>query len=172
MKIYDLRIEYEKNPFGISVEHPRFSWKIDSNERNTMQQLYNVRVSKIDGDEEVWNTGNVESEQSAHIEYNGRNLEPETLYKVEVNVIDNHNEEDYITGSFETGIFDPLGFRAQMITHDFSEDSTNCPVFYKEFEIDKNIKKAYAYVTCYGVYEMTINGKTIGDFGCICFFSS
>lgn len=28
MKLYDLRTEYRENPRGLSVECPRFSWKI------------------------------------------------------------------------------------------------------------------------------------------------
>ena len=37
MKLYDLRTEYRVNPIGITEKHPRFSWKLESGERDTIQ---------------------------------------------------------------------------------------------------------------------------------------
>lgn len=41
---------------------------------------------------------------------------------------------------------------------------TACPVFGKTFAIDKKIKKARLYATAHGVYEVTLNGQTVGDY--------
>lgn len=36
MKIYDLRTEYRENPAGLAAAAPRFSWKMKTDEKNTM----------------------------------------------------------------------------------------------------------------------------------------
>ena len=51
-----------------------------------------------------------------------------------------------------------------MITSDFPEEETACPVFGKTFAIDKKVKKARLYATAHGVYEVTLNGQPVGDY--------
>ena len=41
----DLRVEYIKNPAGIDVSRPRFSWKLVSDERGVSQTAYTIIVS-------------------------------------------------------------------------------------------------------------------------------
>lgn len=42
--------------------------------------------------------------------------------------------------------------------------STIVPIFRKQFETSKKIRKAVLEVTCDGVYEAVLNGKRVGDF--------
>ena len=112
----------------------------------------------------VWNSGKKASDQSVLISYEGETLADEMLYKVEVSVADNHGNVESIGGTFETGIFDNAEFIAKMITSDFPEEETACPVFGKTFAIDKKVKKARLYATAHGVYEVTLNGQTVGDY--------
>ena len=86
MKLYDLRIEYDRQPFGIAVEKPRFSWKLESQKKDTMQKDYHIIVKKA-GDESVsWDSGVIMSDSSVHIEYSGEKLWDETEYIVTVAV--------------------------------------------------------------------------------------
>lgn len=39
-----------------------------------------------------------------------------------------------------------------------------CPLFRKDFSIDKEISTATLYITARGVYEAKINGNRVGDF--------
>lgn len=48
MKIYDFRIEYQKEPQGLSVTVPRFSWKLESEEKNVVQRAYRIKVTCVD----------------------------------------------------------------------------------------------------------------------------
>ena len=119
MKLYDLRTEYRVNPIGITEKHPRFSWKLESGERDTIQQSYHIVVT---ADEKiVWET-KAESEESVLIPYAGEELRDETLYQVSVAATDNHGNTAAGEMSFETGILEPETFQAKMITHDFPED--------------------------------------------------
>lgn len=163
MRLYDLRTEYRVNPVGLTVEAPRFSWKVESQEKDTLQTAYEIKVTDENGNV-VWNSGKRMSDQSVLIPYEGETLADEMLYKVVVSVADNHGNAEAIEGTFETGIFDNTEFIAKMITSDFPEEETACPVFGKTFAIDKKVKKARLYATAHGVYEVTLNGQTVGDY--------
>ena len=132
MELYDLRTEYRVNPIGITALKPRFSWKINSEENDTVQKSYHIVVKN--GDTVVFDSGVVESSQSVLVEYRGDVLLSETLYHVEVEVVDNHNHQAKGEMTFETALFDNAEFKAEMITHDFADDETACPVFEKEFD--------------------------------------
>ena len=163
MKLYDLRTEYRENPIGLTDKAPRFSWKMESEEKDTLQTAYEIKVTDENGNV-VWNSGKKASDQSVLIPYNGEALKDEMLYKVEVSVADNHGNVESIEGTFETGIFDNTEFIAKMITSDLPAEETACPVFGKTFAIDKKVKKARLYATAHGVYEVTLNGQTVGDY--------
>ena len=163
MRLYDLRTEYRVNPIGLTAKTPRFSWKIESQEKDTLQTAYEIHVTDEKG-KLVWNSGKRASDQSVLIPYEGEALASETLYTVQVSVADNHGNTESVEGTFETGIFNNTEFKAQMITSDFPEEETACPVFGKTFVLDKKVKKARLYATAYGVYEVTLNGQTVGDY--------
>ena len=44
MRLYDLRTEYRINPIGLTVKAPRFSWKMESDKKNTLQNSYQIIV--------------------------------------------------------------------------------------------------------------------------------
>ncbi len=163
LEIYDIRIEYDKHPVGLAVKNPRFSWKLRSDKNNTMQKSYQIIVTNTDTNSVVWDSGAIESDASIHVGYAGDDLCDETEYKVEAVVYDNHGDMAKAESFFVTGIFDVESFSAQMITHDFDADNTSVPIFYKSFHIGKKVKRAFAYVTSRGVYEMSFNGRAAGD---------
>ncbi len=113
MKLYDLRTEYRVNPIGIAEKHPRFSWKLESEENDTVQQLYHIVIK--DGQKVVWEIKE-ESEDSVLIAYAGDDLQDETLYNVTVEVTDNHGNTEFGEMSFETGVLEPGSISG---THDY-----------------------------------------------------
>ena len=62
MNLYDLRIEYDKAPFGLSVKNPRFSWKLKSGRTDTMQKNYRIVVTESDSGITVWDSKLIESD--------------------------------------------------------------------------------------------------------------
>lgn len=161
MKLYDVTIEYKNEPIGLIVEKPRFSWKLSSEQENTFQKFYQIKIS--DRDTTVWETGRVESEQSVLVEYVGEKLQDETTYDVMISVEDNHGNLDTVSTQFTTGIFNPQNFVANMIGHDFKSSVEAPPIFKKKFNVVKSVEKAIVYVTAQGVYELELNGKKVGD---------
>lgn len=161
MQIVDLTIEYQKNPIGFDAV-PRFSWKLESGQSNTMQQSYQILVK--DSENTVWDSGRVESDRSLFVEYQGEELNPYTIYRVEVCVWDNHGEKNRTWGTFETGLLLQENWQAEWITHSLPQEEAACPVFRRKLTTEcKRIVLARAYVTCCGVYELEVNGQKAGD---------
>ena len=160
MNIKELKIEYRKKPLGIDEKSPRFSWKIESSEKDVKQSAYEIRVYK--GEEIVWNSTKVESSQSILIKYEGKEIEPSTIYEVYVKVWDNKGNEAYIDSSFESGLLSGENFKGNWITHTLGNIEA-CPIFKKEFNTDKKVTRARIYATALGVYEIEINKEKVGD---------
>ena len=161
MNIYDLRIEYRECPEGLSVRQPRFSWKLESEEKETVQTAYHLTVS-CEGTP-VWDSGKCQSDQSVLVPYAGQPLEEEREYSVLLRAADNHGNSAEARTFFSTGIFDIRHFQAKMITHDLPEQETACPVFYRRFHLKKQVRSVYLYATAHGVYEAAVNGRRVGD---------
>ena len=75
----DLRCEYLADPLGIDVGKPRLRWVIESARRGERQTAYQILVAstpellaKNQGD--LWDSGKVASDQSAHEAYAGKPL--------------------------------------------------------------------------------------------------
>lgn len=62
LKLYDLTIEYKREPLGLDEVQPRFSWKLDTDHAGTVQTAYRIKVQR--GGETVWDSGETESAQS------------------------------------------------------------------------------------------------------------
>lgn len=167
MRLYDVRTEYQRNPIGIDVKKPRFSWKMESDKQDTVQEAYQIQVTQMNflGNSEriVWNSGKVESEESVLVEYGGEDLLPRTEYRCKLSVWNNHEEKEEKETFFETGFFNPEHLDADWITHSFSENEKACPVFIKQFALKEKPVNARLYITSLGLYEACINEKKCGD---------
>lgn len=166
LKLYDLECENFISPIGIGTGKPRFSWKIHSDLQNCLQESYQIQISKSsDFSKILWDSGIVTSEQSHLCEYTGEPFSTDTEYFFRVKIEDNHGEKsEWEASKFETGILNYKDFTADFISSplDKSEDS-HAIYFRNGFEIDKEIKKAKAYVTALGMYDFYVNGQKIGD---------
>ncbi len=163
-----LSCEYLKNPLGVDVQNPRFSWKITSGERGISQTAYQIIVGENaddvkKGNGKIWDSGKITSDITVNIEYAGPTLQSNTSYFWKVKVWD--NQESVVSSepaSFQTGMLKNADWTAKWITT--REEITDAsPLLRNEFELDKPIQKATAYVTACGYYEFYLNGKKVGD---------
>lgn len=104
LKIKELLVEYQKDPLGLDEAAPRFSWLLDSGEKDTLQTAYRIQVK--DGNTVCWDTGRMESGRSRNVEYGGRPLAPCTAYHVLAQVWDSHGCHAEKEARFETGFMD------------------------------------------------------------------
>jgi alpha-L-rhamnosidase len=164
--VSDLKCEYITNPLGIDMQQPRFSWTISSELRGVSQSAYRILVAgspeklhKNQGD--IWDSGKVLSDESTNIVYQGIPLQSGKKYYWSVCVWDQNEKQSLFseTAFFQTGLLSMSDWEAQWIAA--RDTSISAPLFRKEFEVNKQIRHAYVYVTGAGQYEFYLNGEKV-----------
>lgn len=165
LSVNELRVENLKDPLGLDIVTPRFSWQLQSSNRNIAQDAYEIRV--IEGKKSTWASGKISSGQSVHVPYAGPALESGKLYSWRVRVWDIQGKTSAWSSpaNFRMALLKAEDWKAKWIESGFEEDSIMRPAQYfrKEFQAGKKIASAIAYITSHGIYEAEINGKRVGD---------
>ncbi len=91
--VTNLRSEYLRNPFGIDVPRPRFSWEIVSARHGVLQKAYQIVVAETEDElssnvEIFWDSGKIFSGASVHVEYDGPELNSRQRYHWRVRIWD------------------------------------------------------------------------------------
>jgi alpha-L-rhamnosidase len=168
-KVVGLKCEYATNPIGLDIQSPRFSWRIESNQRRLLQTSYQIIVSSSleefgRNNANIWNSGKINSEISTGISYNGPELLSRKRYYFKVKVWTNDNMESEWSepGFLEMGLLKPEDWASDWIT--YVPGMPGRVLYFKStFIKDKPIKQARAYISGLGFYEMYINRKKVGD---------
>jgi alpha-L-rhamnosidase len=182
--------ENKPDPAGVTLDHPKFSWKMVSGEREVLQTACRIIVrEKASGDKIIWDSGKMHNNGSLLIPYNGPSLQAGTLYTWRVRVWDNHGHSSawskpaaFITGLFTPGdwgssrwiAYDSLdsyrrifpGVAVWEAPREWRTKSTGehiLPVLRKEFRVKPGIKQALLFVSGLGQYELNLNGIKVGD---------
>jgi alpha-L-rhamnosidase len=167
--VKDLTCEHKKNPVGIDLLLPRFSWKIDGAGNNIMQTAYSIRVAsdaKFSTAGTIWQSGKIASGESIMQPYAGPAPKSGQRYFWQVKIWDNKGRETKWseTAFWEMGLLTQTDWKAKWI--EMAGDTQRyspSPHFRKEFTLGKNIASARVYVTAHGYYELHLNGKKVGD---------
>ena len=176
LQIQQLRVEYLENPKGIDITTPRFSWVLNGDGYNRMQSAYKITVSSskdFTQDSNVWNSGKIVSNQTNQISYNGKTLISGAKYFWNVTVWDENGVSSISeTAHWSMGNLDFIDWQAQYIGHNVGYNKKDKytelylpPARYLRhaFNINKKIKRATAYTTALGLYELRLNGNKVGD---------
>ncbi|UMG94497.1 family 78 glycoside hydrolase catalytic domain [Nocardioides sp. TF02-7] len=101
-----LTVEDQVRPLDTDLT-PRFGWLPQDADGNEVQTGYQLRVEDADG-EQVWDSGKVDSDQQAYVDYDGAALEPGTAYRWTVRTWDKDGQESPWSepATFETGLGD------------------------------------------------------------------
>ncbi|MEJ2879842.1 glycoside hydrolase family 78 protein [Pedobacter sp. GR22-6] len=168
LSLYDLKVEYQDNPLSVETQSPRFSWKLNTSTKNTLQQSYEIRVgldakALASGKKILWKDSK-NTDQSVHINYTGPVLESRTRYFWQLRIKDNHGN----TAGWTAVKFWQMGIKAedwtaQWISVPGKDTSDRSPIFRKEFTVAKKVQQALVYVTAKGLYEAAINGQRVSD---------
>ncbi|MFZ0533617.1 MAG: glycoside hydrolase family 78 protein [Anaerolineales bacterium] len=169
--VSNLTCEYRINPLGIDVLQPRLSWQLESNQRGTRQTAYRILAAgsetALSGDDVLWDSGKVTSDQSIHVTYGGPGLVSGQRVYWKVWVWDEGGQEAESTPAWwEMGLLEQTNWQGQWIGAPFAGGPrTTSPALYlrKEFGVTKQIVSARLYATALGLYECYLNGKRVGD---------
>ena len=129
--VNNLKCEYKVNPLGIDIQKPRFFWQINDPHRGAVQTAYQILVSSSEkklnkGEADIWNSGKVESNQSAHVTYEGPTLQSHKTYFWKVKTWDNKGESPAFsnTASWEMGILSDNEWEANWIGKEIKLEPT------------------------------------------------
>ncbi|WP_299053701.1 alpha-L-rhamnosidase [uncultured Polaribacter sp.] len=176
LEIHQLRTEYLENPEGIDVKSPRFSWVLKGDGFDRYQSAYQIVVGNhksFSSTETIWDSGKINSNATNQIEYVGQELVSGKKYFWKVTVWDENDiSSTSKIASWSMGNLDFIDWKAQYIGHNVGynkKDKYNelylPPARYLRysFKINKKIKRATAYATALGLYELRLNGNKVGN---------
>ncbi|MDF7823432.1 glycoside hydrolase family 78 protein [Pontiellaceae bacterium B12227] len=130
-----LRCEYHVNPLGLDVLQPRLSWQLESDERNQQQSAYRILVAsspeKLEKNEgDLWDSGDVRSDESIQIVYEGKPLRSrrQCWWKVVVMDQDGKASDWSEPAMWSMGLLNPEDWTAQWIGFDKIPELTEEPV--------------------------------------------
>ena len=163
-KVYDVRVNYAINPIGVS-NNLRFSWKLSSDARNVKQEKYILTISTDEKFQEV--VARKEGlEESIAVKIEDLKLTSLTKYFIRVESIINTGESSVNESAyFVTAYLDNEELVAKMISAETEEDKDNSKATYlrKEFRIKGKVKSAYLCSTAFGLYNVYLDGKKVGQ---------
>ncbi len=167
-----MRCEHVVNPLGVEVPRPRLSWELCGLRRGLRQAAYRLRAASTGarlaaGEGDIWDSGRVESAQSVLVAYAGSRLRSRQRVCWQVEVWDEIGEVATSAPAFwETGLLQARDWSAQWITYTQGGGTVPvdpAPFFRKEFNLDRPVESARAYVCGLGYHEFHLNGKRVGD---------
>ena len=143
----DLRCEYRTTPIDVDSASPRLGWVTQSPERGWRQTAYRILAAKSPaalkaGRGDLWDSGRVVSDASAHVPYGGSPLTSGMRCFWKVKVWDEKGRESgwSAPASWEMGLLNPSDWKAEWIGF----DCNTSPIFRREFTLKKDIAAARA----------------------------
>jgi alpha-L-rhamnosidase len=173
VRVSDLRCESKQDPVGIDARQPHLSWRISGDRRGILQKAYEVRAAASPqdlkgGENLLWSTGRVDSDQSQHVAYKGKALASQQRVYWQARVWDEAGKPSPWSdpAHWEMGLLAATDWKADWIEPVLDEDpkvSNPSPMLRREFDLRGPVAWARAYVTAHGVYEAELNGRRVGD---------
>jgi hypothetical protein len=161
-----LECEARSNPLGIDTKQPRLSWALESAEKGQRQTAYRILVaSKPEllqpGHADLWDSGEVVSEETLNIAYAGKALGSNQRCYWQVHTRDGAGA--WTKGGSATewtmGLLEPGDWQAGWITTPSNALVPGpLPLFRKEFDVAKPLRRALLHVAGLGQHEVTFNG--------------
>ncbi len=171
-----LRCEYLTSPLAVSTTSPRLSWVLqaaDPAQRGLRQTAYQILVAStaegLAADRpDLWDSGKVTSDRTNQIGYEGKPLRSGQPAWWQVRSWDENNDvSDWSEpATWAVGLVQPSDWQARWIGAPTAVDIASpgpSPLMRKEFSVSGPVKRATAYASALGLYELHLNGQRVGD---------
>ena len=156
MKAINIKTEFLHNPIGVDFQNPLITWNCEGGVKQT---AYRIVTSS------GWDSGKIESDSMRAIY--PKKLKSREIVNFSITLWDENGQEGEPSSAlFEMGLLEKSDWKAKWVSGNYMVNPLNrYPVDYFKKEFDtNNIKKARIYATACGLYELTLNGKRVGDF--------
>lgn len=128
----DLRCEYKVNPLGIDATAPRLTWRLEAAENGAYQTAYHILVASSEAllandQGDLWDTGRVDSAETALIPYAGKPLNSRMHCYWKVCVWDGQGRDSgwSAPAQWTMGLLAPGDWKAQWIGYDAPDAAAN-----------------------------------------------
>jgi alpha-L-rhamnosidase len=179
-----LRCAHLHNPLGVAPDRVRFGWLLES---PGLQSGYQIQVfpngqGSLFTGKPYWDSGRIDSAESADVAYGGPPLERGGRYEWRVRVRDSGDAvSDWSDPAWFEVELDPAnGWRACWIGLGRGRDNVTppaqagpvdpvartlapAPYLRRAFTLDEPTVSARLYVTALGLYEARLNSRRVGD---------
>jgi alpha-L-rhamnosidase len=153
---------------GIGENSPRISWKVVGEITDWIQTSYEIEIQRIGTHSPDLEHFRVESSDSVLVPWPATPLQSRQVVQVRVRA---GGPDSATTGwsphvKVEAGLFEREDWTAQMIAAEriISPHNSLRPTYFrKSFELTEEVLGARLYITCYGLYEASINGSRVGN---------
>jgi alpha-L-rhamnosidase len=163
-----LRCDYAVNPLGVDSTSPRLFWELESAMRGQRQTAYQILVASsgknlANGKGDLWDSGKVVSDETIQIAYGGWELKSSQPVFWKVRAWDANGKISAWSkpATWTMGVLKGADWNAKWI----GAADTNIPslLLHREFTVKPGLKRALVHICGLGQYELTLNGKKIGD---------
>jgi alpha-L-rhamnosidase len=163
-----LRCEYAVNPLGVDLPQPNLSWKLESPARGQRQTAFQILVASspeilANHQGDLWDSGKVASDETIHIRYAGNELNSAQPVFWKVRVWDANGKLSAWSkrASWTMGVLNETDWQAKWIG---AQDTNNATLLLRhEFVVKPGLRRALVNVCGLGEYEMSLNGKKVGE---------
>jgi alpha-L-rhamnosidase len=162
-----LLVNGANHPLAIDREATRFTWRSPEAGRGERQTAYQILVASsagrlATGKAEWWDSGKVESDKSASVEYAGTALPPATRVWWKVRIWDQTEMPSPYSAPacFDTGL--AQGEWTARFLWDGTTNLNNFAYFRKTFSVARQPDLAKVYVTAHNDYLLYFNGQLLG----------
>jgi alpha-L-rhamnosidase len=165
-RVVNLQCEYLVNPIGVDSYHPRLSWSLADNRKGATQTAYSITVATDSlMQKKVWHLPASKLNGAGRlVVYQGAALKPFTKYYWKITTRDRDGKDSRpAVSSFETGMMEMKNWKGSWISDLDDVNVRPAGLFRKDFNANKKIRSARAYIAVAGLYELYLNGERIGN---------
>jgi alpha-L-rhamnosidase len=165
--IAKVRFEHRRDALGIGNAKPRLSWIVATEAAGWRQAGYEIETYGPDNSLRE-QTGRIDSGESFLVPWPFAPLASRERRTVRVRAWGTDGQATAWSSPtpVEAGLLHSSDWTARFVTPDWDEDTTPprpSPLLRREFVVRAGVARARLYVTALGVYEVQINGRTVGD---------
>lgn len=165
LNVSKITVDRLADPCGIG-DIPTLGWQLQSGARNVLQKSYRAQIALDRAFERpVWDSGLVQSAESAEIWPQGLRLASSTEYFVRVRVSDGTETSPWGgPARFTTGLLLQEDWKAAFISAETAADAavSKGTLLRTGFDVEDEVASAVVYASALGLYTLYLNGARVG----------